>query len=625
MVLHLKRWVLLSAVLVLSACGGGGGASLYSAPSAAASAPSGAASAVATTVEVLTSANTLGSGAGETVAITAVVKDSANNGLGSTPVSFSVDSGTLTAVSATTDVAGLATAIFSTGSGKSNRVATVTVRSGSATGAVQVSIENTALAYSGATTFTLGGSSTVSVIAKDSKGASISNASITVTSLLGNGLSASTVTTDVNGQASLNYTATTAGSDTLTFRGLGASTVARLTVSGEDFRFTTPSPSASSTVPVGASSPLTVTYRQNGAPVAGRAVTFAATLGTLTSASAVTDAAGQASVAISSTFAGASVVSASLAGVTAQATVPVQFIATQPSVLVLQVSPTALAPNGAGSTANQANVVARVTDSAANPVTGVTVNFSQLQDLSGGQLSQASAVTDTNGQASVKYIAGPNSTASGGVVLRGAVASNALVSNTFPLTVNQSALFIALGTGNTILNDNEQTYRKNYTVYVTDANSVVVPGVTITVRALPQRYGKGRLIFGGTSWGIGAVGVDYINCPNEDINFNGSRDAGEDANGNGRLEPGNVISVTPGTLVTDSTGRATISLVYAESYAPWVEIRLEVQATVSGTASTTSSTFFVVGSAEDFGGETVPPAGLNSPFGRNVTSCANPG
>jgi hypothetical protein len=66
-----------------------------------------------------------------------------------------------------------------------------------------------------------------------------------------------------------------------------------------------------------------------------------------------------------------------------------------------------------------------------------------------------------------------------------------------------------------------------------------------------------------------------------------------------------------------------LSLIYAESYAPWVQLRLEVEAIVSGTASSTSATFIVPGSSEDFSNESNPPAGVISPFGERA-SCLSP-
>ena len=95
-------------------------------------------------------------------------------------------------------------------------------------------------------------------------------------------------------------------------------------------------------------------------------------------------------------------------------------------------------------------------------------------------------------------------------------------------------------------------------------------------------------------------------------------------NVNGRLEPGNVISVNGGSTVTtvrtDATGFALLNLQYAESYAYWVEIDLKVAANVAGTESSTTATFLVPGLSTDYDRETVAPAGQFSPFG-NVASC----
>ena len=83
----------------------------------------------------------------------------------------------------------------------------------------------------------------------------------------------------------------------------------------------------------------------------------------------------------------------------------------------------------------------------------------------------------------------------------------------------------------------------------------------------------------------------------------------EDFNRDTRLQPGNVISLTTalsptasatGIARTGTDGRATITLLYAESYVPWVKVRLIAQAIVSGTESSTEAQFVVDGAAEDF-------------------------
>lgn len=621
----IKWLVAMFATMMLAACGSGGCDAGSSPLTGSSSCGGGGGTTTAQSIDMLASAVQLGTGANASVTVTAIVKGAGNVSLADTAVSFSTNSGTLTAASATTDSAGVATATLTAGGDKSNRTITVTATSGSAVGTLQVAVTGTTLSFSGATTVTLGGTSTVAVKAVDSQGVAIANLPVSVSSSLGNGLSATTLTTDALGSAAVTYTATNSGTDTLSFEGGGATTTATLQISGENFVFT--APAANAQIPVGTPTAVSVRYLQNGNPVAGRTVNFAATGGTITPSSVVTNASGVAAASVTSTTAGPATLQATLTGATtAQATVLVDFVSLAANKLVLQVTPTAIGPNAAGSSGNRADVLATVTDVNGNPVKNAVVNFTRVADPSGGDLSQASATTDGSGQAKVEYIAGALTTASNGVQLRAAVASNASVFGTAALTVNQSALFIALGTGNVIENLDEQTYKKNWVAYVTDANGIAVEGVTLTFKVLPQKYGKGRLAWGGKSWGYAA---GYVFCDNEDKNYNGVLDRNadpaldEDDNASNTLEPGNVISVTPGSAKTDSTGRITLSLIYAESYAPWVRVKLRAEAVVAGTESSKEAEFIVDGLASDFTTETVPPAGVISPFGVNACTTAN--
>lgn len=625
--MNMLKWMTAAMTsLALVACGGGGGDSGTS-NFGGGTTPTTPTS-TAASIDVLTSAVQVGTG-GDTVTITATVKDAANVGLSGAPVSFSTDTGTLTSATATTSATGVATALLSAGANKSNRTMTVTVRSGtsSASGTVQVAANGTVLTYSGPTTVALAGTASAVITATDSKGAAISGLAVTAASSLNNGLSATALTTDALGKATATYTASNSGTDSLKFTGGGATTTATLLISAANFAFT--SPAASTQIPVNTVQPVAVRYLSNGAPQVGVTVNFSATAGTVSSGSVVTNSSGVATVNITSTTAGSAIVQATVTGGAAQATLPVVFVAQTPTRVVLQATPTAIGPNSAGATAQQSKLLATVTDASGNPVSGATVAFNRIADPSGGTLSQASQLTDSSGQATVQYIAGALTTASNGVQLQASVLGTSVVSPTATLTVNQSALFIALGTGNTILNLDEQTYQKNYVVYVTDANGVAVPNVVVTMSILPVAYGKGVLGYDGAQWSI--VQSTYKLCANEDADHNGILSAGEDFNGNGRLDPGNVISVSTGTttasangtVTTDSTGRATISVIYAESYVPWVTVTLQAQAVVSGTQSTTSSTFRVTGAASDFTTESTAPAGAISPFGTGACNVAN--
>lgn len=694
--MKLWKWLLASwAVSSLVACGG----SVSSSDGSGGTDGGGTDTPVAVSaVEVLSSSNQVGT-AGEQVTITAFVKGAGNVTLAEAPVSFTASSGTLTSAASATDTAGVATALLSAGADRGNRTVTVTVTSGAVSGSVDVLIAGTTLTVAGATTVGLSGAEVLTVKATDSKGGVIASLPVTATSSLGNALSSGTLTTDSQGQAMVTYTASNAGTDTLTFSGGGSTATSSIQISGEDFKIVTPAPSA--TIAVGTTQTVTARYLSGGVPQAGVTVQFTSTAGTVTPTSGVTNASGEVSAQLSSSSASIATVQATLAAPAAQATLPVEFVATVPATLVLQVSPTAIGPNPAGSTAQQAQVLATVKDANGNPVKGVTVNFNRIADASGGNLNQPSAVTNSSGQASVQYIAGAQSTASNGVRLQATVASTTTVVGNASLTVNQSALFIGLGQGNTISNVDETTYNKVWTVYVTDANGNPVSDVTLTMKALPNQYRKGSLAWNGKAWVYARTYPDapdnIYGCKNEDRNFdgalarlvgedvnqngvldegedkntndvldtsedvnknkvldadedfnsNGKLDAEEDLNGNGRLdadetdfnengvldtheddnnsgtlEPGNVIVVSPATVRTNSQGRATVNLQYAESYAKWVEIRLRAEAVVQGTESSTESLFFVEGLSTDYTNENVAPAGVVSPFG--VNPCATP-
>jgi hypothetical protein len=572
-----------------------------------------------TAIELIAASPSVGTGASGVV-ITAFVKDANNNALAATPVSFSTNTGTLTGASSSTNASGVATATLSAGADKSNRTATVTVTSGAITQTLTLPITGSKLTLSGPSSLILGNTAAFDIVVTDSLNNVVPGVTVTGTSSLGNTLTpVGSNVSNASGQVRFNYTANNPGTDNLVFSGAGTTVTPTpaLVVSGQDFAFV--SPTAGSTVPVNTAQQLQVRLRSGGAPQAGQTINFAATGGTLSSATAVTDGSGIASVTLTSSSAGPVTVQATVAGSATTTTLPLTIVATQPTTLVLQVSPTAIAPNIGGSTANQATVVARVTDAAGNPVQGQTVNFARVTDPSGGNLLQASAVTDGSGTASVAYRSGGQSTANNGVVLSATVAGTN-VTGTATLTVNQTALFIALGTGNEIQNLDPQTYRKDWVVYVTDSNGIPVNGVTLTIKAIPTRYLTGRLSWNGTVW---TYSTPIWSCRNEDANTNGVLDPGEDDNGDGVLWPGNVIAVSPGTVQTVN-GRATISLTYAESYVPWVQLKLTASATVSGTESKTDTEFIVSGSGPDFSNETVPPAGVVSPFGllpRTGASC----
>jgi hypothetical protein len=576
----------------------------------------GTSGAVPSAIDIVASQTSVPSG-GVGVTLLAFVKDANNNALPATPISFIADTGNLTNLSAVTDASGSGSATFLAGSDKSNRVATITVSSGVVSKQLTLPIVGTKLALSGPSSLIRGNTATFDVTVTDSQNNVVPNVMITAASSLGNTLlsgGTGSAKSDSSGLVHFTYTATNSGTDTLVFTGAGSSVSPspKLVVSGQSFNFISPAPATK----VDVNTAQTVQVQLTGAsPLAGKQVDFAATGGTLSSSSATTDAAGNASVTLTSPSAGPVTVQATLRGSSTSTTLPLVIVATDPNRLVLQISPTAIAPNlGTGTgTTNQAQVMAKVTDPVGNPVEGLTVNFSRVKDPSGGTLSQVSATTNSGGVATVNFISGAQSTANNGVTLSASVASKPAVTDTAYLTVNQSALFIALGTGSEISNLTPETYKKDWVVYVTDANGIPQDGVTLTIKAIPTYYLTGALTYDGKVWVYDTV-IGVKSCRNEDANGDGILDPGEDDNVDGVLWPGNVIGVTPGTVQTKN-GVATISLIYAESYAPWVMVKLTASASVAGTESKNSAEFIVGGDATDFDNIAKPPAGATSPFG----------
>ena len=109
----------------------------------------------------------------------------------------------------------------------------------------------------------------------------------------------------------------------------------------------------------------------------------------------------------------------------------------------------------------------------------------------------------------------------------------------------------------------------------------------------------------------------------EDVAGNGILTAAEDYNGNGKLDPGLVASTDNGSQTTANGGTASVNIIYPKDHANWVAVKLTATATVSGTQSSTSSSFVLPGAASDFDTETVSPPGAISPYGTAGT-CKDP-
>ncbi len=556
---------------------------------------------VAATLQLLTSNPQLPSDGSNNVTITALARDANNIFIEGVPVTFSTDSGGLTVQQSSTDANGQATATLSVAGDPTNRNITVSGTSGALTSSVSVSVVGTTLAVTGPSSLVAGATATYTVVLSDAGGNGIAGRTVDVSSSAGSTLTPTPpLTTDSAGQAQFNLTAS--ASDTLTVSALGITTTRDVAVSSDSFAFT--SPAANTEVNLGNSQPLVVNLQSGGVPVSGEPISFSATRGSLSTASVTTDASGNATVNITSANAGASVITATTSG-GVSTSLTIEFVATTPATIKVQANPFTIAPN------DQSAITAIVRDASNNLVKNQTVNFS-LDDTTGGQLSVASSVTDSQGRAQTFYTASSSTSAKDGVKITATVAGT-LVTDTASLTVARREVFITIGTGNEIEEPNQSQYRIEFAVQVTDSQGNGVSGVTVVLSLLSEFYSKGTWFLPETGpWQQDITAM----CADEDVNRNGILDAGEDFNSSGQIEAGNVASVVPGTATTDEDGFALVDVVYPQQFARWVQVVLEARTSVQGTESSSSSRFVLPIATSDVARDTNPP-GNPSPFGQN--------
>ena len=567
-------------------------------------------------VNVLASSPTLPSTAGQTLSISAIVRDANNVAMEAVTVILSTDSGTLTVPDPVTDASGIVVASLTAGGDPTNRAITVTADANGVLGSVTVNVIGTTLSLSGPTALPQGDSATFTVVLADSSNIGIAGQTVDITSSNGNTLAATSLTTDNGGQAQVDVTATAAGLDTLTATALGLTATQDLNVSDDSFSLT--APLDGDEIILNTVAQIDLTWTISGVPQAGQTISFGSTRGTLSSLSAVTNAAGVATVTIASTNAGPAVITASNAAGTTTS-VQVEFVADTPDSIDVQANPFTLGPG------EQSAVTAVVRDAANNLVKNAVVLF-DLQDVTGGQLSVPSAVTDSQGRGQTFYTASSTTSANGGVIIRATVQSNPAINNSVALTVAKRELFISIGTGNSIFEPNTAQYRVEFAIQVSDSQGNGVEGVAVQSGILSNNYYKGFWFYDtlASAW---FQNVTAGPCADEDVNRNGVLDAGEDANNSTRIEAGNIATVVAqngsgGNFLTDAAGFGIVDVIYAQDHARWVEVTLEATTSVQGTEFAKASNFVLPINGDDVDSENEAPPGVISPFGSSA-SCAD--
>ncbi|NNM21015.1 MAG: hypothetical protein HKO55_07070 [Gammaproteobacteria bacterium] len=567
---------------------------------------------VISSVEVITNNPQIPSDGGIPATITVFVKDSNNNFVEGVDVAFSATSGGIVVNQSVTDATGVASASLTTAGDPTNRDITVTATAGTLAGAVSVAVAGSQLSISGPDSLVQGDTATYTIVLVDGAGSGIPGETISISSSNGNTLAATTLTTDVSGQAQVDVTASNGGQDTLTATGLGLSASRVLTVSDDSFAFSTPANNAE--IVLNSIRVVTVIWLKNGVPQAGESVSFATTRGIFVDAGGVplagppiitTLADGSATIRVLANNAGPAVITADAdGGPTTQ--LPIEFIATTPATIEVQADPFTIAPN------NQATVTATVRDVDNNRVKNATVAFTLL-DITGGELSVGSADTDSQGRAQTFYTASDVLSGAQGVTVSAFIESDPSISDAINITVARRELFVAIGTGNELAESTDTTaYEVPYLVIVTDSEGNGVPDANVQLDIRSVRYSKGIWVQPAPAepW----APLVRATCDDEDLNGNGLLDPDEiDENNNETIEAGNVVEVVGGDQVTDAEGKFLATLRYAKIYGAWTEVQLRAQVSVGGSENAEDLTFVLDVTADDVQPDVAPPGLLKPP------------
>ncbi len=561
----------------------------------------------------------LASSGSDEVELIALVKNEQSVLMEGVEVSFSAASGDGVELQLTqpeTAADGTARAILTSQNDASNRTVTITAGAGSLTQTVEITIAGTEVTVNGASSVILNDSVDYTIRVQDSDGTSILNQDVVLSAVNGT-LSSTTVNTGANGQATVSYTASTSGEDTITAAALNAETSFTVQVQQDEFNFVN---LPTEEVPLGQTQTITVQWRQDNTPVVGQNVTFSASRGVIAgNATVVTDAEGQASIDISANNAGISSITASASdgsgNVLVSALTQIEFIATTPHTLIADASPDIIGPDGQTST-----ISAVVRDVDGNLVKNSVVNFS-VSDVSTGFVSPSQATTDSKGIATTVFTSGSVSTQDA-VVVTAFVADDPAIDDEVVLTVGARAFDISLGTGNELEEATSTSYLKRFGVFVSDSAGQPVSGVNLTASVAPVKYVNGGEYRTGfwvfdddaSQW----VAIVNQNCETEDVNDNGILDTtprDEDTNEDGMLTPGLIgtIAFANGAAVTDENGYAELEYRYPRSYAIWYDAVISVFGQSTGSEASAKMRYTLSISADDVTDEGAsPPA---NPFG----------
>lgn len=624
--------VLLLGVFSLYGCGsgGGGGSSLpvSDGGDTGGGTPPPPGSPQLASIELTASKYSVTSNGTDVTTLTVFAKDVNNAALPDAVIGITATAGLVNTPVVTTGANGTATFTFSAGAEKTNRVATVTAASGNRSKSLPISIVGTTLTLNASKGSTKPADPSPIIFTgevRDANNNPLFGAQLTLSSLRGNVFTdrsnalntgtTITLTSDVSGIVRASYAGNVIGSDTVSLKGMGSQQDTVVSVSNSTFGFT--APVDNSVVPVNASQPVTVTWRDEaGNPKTGEVITFALNSGSLSSTTAIVDANGEAIVTFtaSSTASPATVTARnSDSSLTDALTFDVRAL--NSARIDLQASPSVVTPS-VGELTSTSTITATVRDASNNAVAGKIVTFNLFKGPGGGEfLSPVTAITNAGGQAVCTFTSGSSVSAQNGVVVQATVADLPGQFGETKLTIGQQAASIVIGSTNKIsrvsVGGLEIGYALPFSVLVVDNNGNPIPGAIVNLGVYPLRFYTGT------------IGSPYLRSGmfnNEDINRNGILDPQEDGAegvlldgaetptiavwvngaegqpavlmadpaapkfGNGKLDPHGVVSI-PMSVTTDDSGMAAFEVKYAKSYASWVDVEIIASTQVIGSQS----------------------------------------
>ncbi len=605
----------------------------------------------AVSLRVVSDANSLLTGGGDVATITAVATNINNNVVADTLVTFRSSAGILRDIVAVTDENGEASATLALPDNFDNQDITVTAENEAADDESTVRVIATGSALSVTGTDNLISGDDVSMVFRlvAGNGEAISFQPLTVAAVNGSVLSSGAPMTDEDGRAEITINAVSA-SDTVTASALNGSVSAShsFEVVPDLLGFTNIEQSSELAVlnPV----TISVNWVREGAPVQSQPLRFSTTAGVINGNEVVsTDASGNASIQLSASSAGPATLTVEGTSLgDPRTSIDIEFIATVPANLDISASSTLVAVN------DTSTLSATVNDAQGNPVKNSKVSFTSA-DLKGGQLSPATATTNSAGIATSTFRAGALPTSVDEILINATVtapisAGDAAIERDMTLTVFKPNLNVTLGSNNQvkILDDGIQ-YAMPFVVKVTNGSGAAIEDAVVGVTVRPLSYLKGSLVlidsnrrteeevpageeFSPVSWAL--LAAQTIGCDAEDRNGNrfldtfGSRT--EDINGNSQLDPqgpasisavdGAAATVANGMLRTDANGSGLFDLAYPASNAFWSFLEISVRAEALGVEATQTFRVSPGLPASELTDVEISPSNRLSPYGRDVAS-----